>query len=312
MLIKFFSCKPEEGCDLSDSGAGWLVLICSLALLCICLYVIVRTLKSLLKGRIAVILHASVNGHIPDIQLGSITIPMGWLAGYIALVIGCLVTIAVQSSSITTSALTPLVGVGVVSIERMYPTVVGANIGTCVTGLLAAFAASSSKLYLTLQVAYAHLIFNVTGTIIWYVIWPLRPLPINAAKFLGNTTAQYKWFAVSYIIVAFFAIPGLFLAFSLAGDAVFITFVTITLVTVGFIFIVNYLQAKKPSLLPDKLKTWEFLPKWMRSLEPMDRLVCLPLIAQLGKLFKCCKMNKEGEKQTDSLTNDMAVSVSQS
>ena len=34
----------------------------------------------------------------------------------------------------------------------MYPTVLGANIGTCVTGVLAALAADESKLALTLQV----------------------------------------------------------------------------------------------------------------------------------------------------------------
>merc|ERR1719331_1250342 len=102
---------------------------------------------------------------------------MGWLSGYLAMVTGLLVTICVQSSSITTSALTPLVGVGVISIERMFPTVLGANIGTCITGLLAALAADGSKLYLTLQVAFAHLLFNITGIVLWYVIWPLRPLP---------------------------------------------------------------------------------------------------------------------------------------
>ena len=79
---------------------------------------------------------------------------MRWLSGYLAMAVGVLVTICVQSSSITTSALTPLVGVGVITVDRMYPTVLGANIGTCITGMLAALAADSSKLYLTLQVAY--------------------------------------------------------------------------------------------------------------------------------------------------------------
>ena len=57
-------------------------------------------------------------------------VPMGWLSGYAAIGVGFAITIAVQSSSITTSALTPLVGVGVIKLERMYPTVLGANIGT--------------------------------------------------------------------------------------------------------------------------------------------------------------------------------------
>ena len=52
----------------------------------------------------------------------------------------------------------------------MYPTVLGANIGTCVTGMLAALAADSSKLYLTLQVAYSHLFFNLSGIFVWCAI----------------------------------------------------------------------------------------------------------------------------------------------
>merc|ERR1719409_1281447 len=99
------------------------------------------------------------------------------MAGWLAMATGLVLTLLVQSSSITTSALTPLVGVGVISIERMYPTVLGANIGTCITGVLAALAADSSKLYLTLQVAYAHLFFNISGIVIWYVIWPFRVVP---------------------------------------------------------------------------------------------------------------------------------------
>merc|ERR1711998_628823 len=111
----------------------------------------------------------------------------GWEAGYISMACGLGITICVQSSSITTSAITPLVGVGVIKLERMYPVVLGAN------------AADGSKLALTLQVAYCHLFFNLSGIVLFYVIWPLRAIPINAAKFLGNTTAEYKWFAPFYL-----------------------------------------------------------------------------------------------------------------
>ena len=73
------------------------------------------------------------------------------LVGFIPVISALGGNIGLQSSSITTSALTPLVGVGVIKIERMYPTVLGANIGTCITGVLAALAADGSKLKLTLQ-----------------------------------------------------------------------------------------------------------------------------------------------------------------
>merc|ERR1711998_733842 len=136
-------------------------------------------------------------------------------------------TICVQSSSITTSALTPLVGIGVLKVERMYPTVLGANIGTCITGVLAALAADGSKLFLTLQVAYAHLFFNLTGIVIWYGIWPMRRIPINAAKFLGDTTAKYRWFALAYLAVCFFIVPAIIMGISIASDAAAIVVIVI-------------------------------------------------------------------------------------
>ena len=39
--------------------------------------------------------------------------------GLVAMIIGCGITVLVQSSSITTSVLTPLVGVGVVQLDQM-------------------------------------------------------------------------------------------------------------------------------------------------------------------------------------------------
>jgi hypothetical protein len=81
----------------SDEHAGALMLFIALTILCVCLYLIVRTLKSLLRGRVAVWLHKTVNGQVPDLQLtavrredgnralGKVTVPFGWLSGYLAM-----------------------------------------------------------------------------------------------------------------------------------------------------------------------------------------------------------------------------------
>ena len=61
------------------------------------------------------------------------------------------------------STLTPLVGLGLVSIERVFPLTLGANIGTTVTGILAAFSASPSSIKYSLQIAFCHSLFNITG-----------------------------------------------------------------------------------------------------------------------------------------------------
>merc|ERR1719297_79743 len=107
----------------------------------------------------------------------------------IAILIGTVLTILVQSSSITTSALTPLCGVGVITLERMLPLTLGANIGTTVTALLAATVSDSVD---SLQVALAHLFFNLTGILIWYPIPFMRQVPLNAARGLGKATRIWR------------------------------------------------------------------------------------------------------------------------
>jgi sodium-dependent phosphate cotransporter len=218
------------------------------------------------------------------------------VAGYLSIACGLGITLCVQSSSITTSAITPLVGVGVIKLERMYPVVLGANIGTCLTGVLAALAADGSKLALTLQVAYCHLFFNLSGIVLFYVIWPLRGLPINAARFLGNTTADYKWFAPFYLFMCFFLIPLIFFGISLGSTVACVVIGIICFLVFLFVVTVNTLQTRKPDVLPGLLKDWSFLPKPMRSLEPMDRILCEPLnrviCTPLGKI--CCRCCPSG------------------
>ena len=68
-----------------------------------------------------------------------------WVTGYIAILAGLILTFLVQSSSVFTAALTPLVGIGVVSLDIMYPLTLGANIGTTTTAIIASFASASSE-----------------------------------------------------------------------------------------------------------------------------------------------------------------------
>jgi sodium-dependent phosphate cotransporter len=259
----------------SDTAAGWLILIIALFILCVCLMGIVKMLRSLLKGRVAVWLHATVNSDLPDIKCGdNCTIPTSGIAGYLRIMAGFGLTICVQSSSITTSALTPLVGVGVIELEAMYPAVLGANIGTTVTGVLAALAADGEKLRYTLAVAYSHLFFNITGIVIFYVIWPMRKIPIGMAKTLGNVTAKYRWFPIFYIIFMFMIVPTIFVLLSMASTVLCV--IVFLLIVVGIIFIatVNWMQINKKDSLPASLQSWDSLPLWMRSLEPYDKMCC--------------------------------------
>lgn len=78
---------------------------------------------------------------------------------------GCVLTIIVQSSSVFTSSLTPLVGMGLVTLERVFPLTLGSNIGTTVTGILASISGPTKTLKFSLQIALCHTLFNICGKI---------------------------------------------------------------------------------------------------------------------------------------------------
>ena len=267
--------------EWSDTTVGIILLIIALVILCACLIVIVKILHSLLRGQMAIVIRKFVNADFPGY--------CSYFTGYLAILVGAGLTILVQSSSIFTSSITPLVGMGVISLERMYPLTLGSNIGTTATGILAAFAQDDKRIKEALQIALCHLFFNISGIIIFYPIPKFRP-PITVAKYLGCQTAKYRWFALAYLIAMFFLLPaagfGLSLVSWIALAAVFIP-VFVLLLT---ILIIKVFQRKCPTVLPEKLRNWKWLPKFLRSLEPYDRLfIKLSCNCFCCRKCGCCK-----------------------
>ncbi len=115
-----------------------------------------------------------------------------------------MITIAVQSSSITTSILIPLAGAGVIQLRNAYPVTLGANVGTTITALLASLATGVPA---ALTVALAHTTFNIVGILILYVIPLLRDVPIYGAEFLAGVAVKRRTMAVAYVVVAFIVLP---------------------------------------------------------------------------------------------------------
>ena len=100
--------------------------------------------------------------------------------------LGLLLTATVQSSSATTSLVVPLAGTGVLSVRKIFPYTLGANVGTTITALLASFSTGNA---VALTVALAHLTFNLFGIVIFY---PLKALPINLALKVGDLASRSK------------------------------------------------------------------------------------------------------------------------
>ena len=118
-------------------------------------------------------------------------------------IVGVISTIFVQSSSVTTSLMIPLAGAGAVKSKRVFPFMLGCNLGTTVTGLLAA---SANPAAAAVGVAICHVTFNVFGCAIWY---PLRFIPIGLARWYAELAAMSKRYYFLYILVVFILIPGL-------------------------------------------------------------------------------------------------------
>ncbi|MGL5110607.1 MAG: Na/Pi symporter [Vibrio ordalii] len=125
---------------------------------------------------------------------------------------GSIVTILVQSSSTTTSLMVPLVGSGVLKVRDIYPFTLGANIGTCITALLAATAVSGEFAVFALQIALVHLTFNLLATLLIYGVPFLRELPIKGAEMIAEMATKNKAVVAGYLLSVFIIMPGGILA----------------------------------------------------------------------------------------------------
>ena len=187
----FFS---EEATAKDDKVSGGVVFFIAIMILFTCLLGIVAILQKMLLGMSTRIVYKATD-----------------VNGYVAIAIGAGITMLVQSSSITTSTLTPLVGMGALRLEQMFPLTLGANIGTTLTGITAAMVSDNIE---SLQVALAHLFFNVTGIAIFYPVPFMRQLPLYAARRLGRATRIWRGFPLVYIFVMFVIVPLFFLGLS--------------------------------------------------------------------------------------------------
>src|SRR5690625_1765473 len=118
-----------------------------------------------------------------------------------AYAVGLISTVLVQSSSITSSLMVPLAGAGVVRMRRVFPFMLGANLGTPLTGVLAA---TANPVAAAMTVALFHVIFNLIGSAIWY---PLRGLPIRTASWYGRLAGRRPRYAIGFLVMVFLVIP---------------------------------------------------------------------------------------------------------
>jgi len=175
---------------ISTGDSGWLSALIAFFFLFVALRYIVKTLKSLVLSRVERFFQRYI-----------------FRTAALSFILGIVVTALVQSSSITSSLVIPLVGAGVITLGQIFPYLLGANIGTTVTAFLASFVTGSP---VAVAVAFAHLIFNIFGIAIF---WPLKKIPIYLAVQLSEAAQKSKLVPFAFIVIVFFLIPGLIIFF---------------------------------------------------------------------------------------------------
>jgi sodium-dependent phosphate cotransporter len=180
-----------ESLFAAEQSQGIFLIVVSGLFIFFSLFFLVKVMRSTMRSR--------VEGFITNV-LGSNAV--------LAMLIGTITTVMVQSSSITTSLLVPLAGAGVITLEQAFPITLGANVGTTITALLASLAVSGPNAIFGIQIALVHLFFNLSGILIIYPTQKIRRIPLAGARWLADWAYQSRWIAIVFVLLMFFVIPG--------------------------------------------------------------------------------------------------------
>lgn len=116
------------------------------------------------------------------------------------IVVGAIFTALIQSSSAATGVVITMVGTSVLPLDLALFIILGANIGTCLTALLASLGASANSK----RVALIHFTFNVIGTAVFTaIIWALREPVVNllVSMFPGNDAMSLQMRVSAFHVV---------------------------------------------------------------------------------------------------------------
>jgi sodium-dependent phosphate cotransporter len=177
----------------SKQAQGTMLIAISAALIFVALFLLVRVMRSAVQSKVEVFLTRA---------LGK--------SAVLAIIVGTIVTVMVQSSSITTSLLVPLAGAGIITLQQAFPVTIGANIGTTITALLASLAASGPNAQAGIIIALVHLLFNLTATLLVFPFERIRRIPLDAARKLAQIAVSSRQWALLYVIILFYGVPALF------------------------------------------------------------------------------------------------------
>ena len=175
----------------STSGMTSWALACALIVVSLVLLIasfiwLTRTLCRLFAHRAEALLNRAVEG----------TTPAGVSAG-------ASITAVVQSSRYTIALVVPLLAAGVLRVPNALPIVMGANLGTTSTPLLASLVAGRAGL----QIAVVHLLINSVGTALLLGLPPARRVMIRCAEVSAEFAVEHRLRVVAYLMIVFVGLP---------------------------------------------------------------------------------------------------------
>ena len=176
-----------EGLGLEGNALGIVLLLAGIGLTFLCLFQITRNMRRLLAGRIEAFMNRALEA-----------------SAILGIAIGTVITVSVQSSSITTSLIVPLCGAGVITLENAFPIMLGANLGTTITAVLASLAQDSNA---ALTIALVHVLFNLSGIALIYPVRAVRGIPLSLSKRLAVAAVRNRLWVLAYVVGTFVILP---------------------------------------------------------------------------------------------------------
>ena len=173
---------------LHGTVGATLVVIVAFTMLVVSLYFLTKVIKLLLIHKLETFFRTTVGK-----------------SGVLGILMGLVITVLVQSSSVTTSLMVPMAAAGAVTLRQVFPIALGANIGTTITALLASMVGNAAGL----TIALTHTLFNVIGVVLIYPVPAIRNVPIRMADWMGGLVGRSRKWAVIFLLGLFFVLPGL-------------------------------------------------------------------------------------------------------
>ncbi len=120
------------------------------------------------------------------------------------ILVGVLFTALIQSSSAATGIFITMVGTGSLALSEAVFLVMGANIGTCITGVLASLGASPNAK----RVSFVQVLSKMYGMVVFTaIVWPLQSQVVGLLeKIPGGGVMQLAWFHVIFNVVTTFSL----------------------------------------------------------------------------------------------------------